>query len=87
MKKLDAVRFPFVSRIELQNYLIVYQKQEDYGDLIDLRVSYLGEAYKYSGESVKELFKRVCQDKDVELIAAIQNLALMQWIFYYLKRR
>lgn len=78
--------FPYISRIELQNTLIIYLNQELEIDPLQLRVCFLGEAYKYQGVEVSELFVLACPDpeEEVVLVMALLNYGNRQWIFFYI---
>ena len=78
--------FPYISKIELQNTLIVYLNQELEIDPLQLRVCFLGEAYLYQGVEISELFLRACPDSEEEvvLVMALLNYANRQWIFFYI---
>ena len=78
--------FPYISRIELQNTLILYLNQELEIDPLELRTCFLGEAYKYQGVEISELFSLACPDPEGEvvLVLALLNCGSWQWIFFYI---
>ena len=78
--------FPYISRIELQNTLILYLNQELEIDPLYLRVCFLGEAYKYQGVEISKLFVLACPDpvEKAVLVMALLNYGNRQWIFFYI---
>ena len=78
--------FPYISKIELQNTLILYLNQELEIDPLQLRVCFLGEAYLYQGMEISKLFLQACPDPEEEivLVMALLNYANRQWIFFYI---
>ena len=79
-------KFPYISRIELQNTLILYLNQELEIDSLQLRTCFLGEAYKYQGVEISELFALACPDpvEEAVLVMALLNYGNRQWIFFYI---
>ena len=83
---LDVNKFPYVSRIQLQNFIIVYLNQDVDFDDLSLRTYFLGWKDEHQGLSTHELFDKVCPDRQAVIIAVFLDCYSLQRIFFYIER-